>query len=605
MVLAAVLAVVVAVLALEVAVAPPAAGQVGDERIPQYDVTLTVGPDGTLTVEEDITYDFAGAEDRHGILREIPVRLRYDGGHDRVYPLEVVSVEGSPGTPDDYRVETAGGLKVIRIGDPDETVTGVHRYRITYRVEGALNGFDDHDELYWNAVGAHWGVPVDRGTARVVVPGAIQRVACFTGPTGSSLPCEQAAVDGATASFVQTGMGAYEALTVVVGVPKGVVPAPAPVLEERWTPARAFSLTPVTGALTGGLLALVVALFGRLLWRRGRDRRFVGSPVDVAFGTASGTDEAVPLMERPVTPVEFVPPDGVLPGQVGTLIDERANPLDVTATVVDLAVRGYLRIEEIPKEGWFGKDDWRLVRLDRGADPRGGLRRYERLLLDGLFEGGAEVRLSELRNTFAPRLKKVQDALYQDVVDQGWFAGRPDQVRSRWTASGVGVALLGAGLVWLAARYTTFGLVPVPVVLAGLLLLAGHRWMPRRTARGTGTLRRVQGFRRLIEESEAERARFAEQRNLFSEYLPFAVVFGATEKWARAFAGLDGELPETAWYGGRGGVFNAHSFADSVDSFTVSTAGTIASTPSGSGSSGFGGGGSSGGGGGGGGGGSW
>ena len=128
--------------------------------------------------------------------------------------------------------------------------------------------------------------------------------------------------------------------------------------------------------------------------------------------------------------------------------------------------------------------------------------------------------------------------------------------------------------------------------------------MPRRTARGTAALRRVLGFRRFIDESEAERARFAERTNLFSEYLPYAIVFGCTEKWARAFAGLDGELPDISWYGGHG-VFTASSFSESMDGFAVTTAGTMTSTPSGSGSSGFGGGGSSGGGGGGGGGGSW
>jgi len=145
--------------------------------------------------------------------------------------------------------------------------------------------------------------------------------------------------------------------------------------------------------------------------------------------------------------------------------------------------------------------------------------------------------------------------------------------------------------------------VALPFVVGGLLLIVGAKRMPRRTAKGTGVLRRVQGFRRFIDESEKERARFAEQQHLFSEYLPYAIVFGATERWARAFAGLDGELPQPSWYGGSG-TFTAIGFSHSIDGFAVTTAGTITSTPSGSGSSGFSGG-FSGGGGGGGGGGSW
>ena len=48
---------------------------------------------------------------------------------------------------------------------------------------------------------------------------------------------------------------------------------------------------------------------------------------------------------------------------MGLLVDERADTLDVTATIIDLAVRGYLSIEEVPKTGWFGRRDWRLTRL--------------------------------------------------------------------------------------------------------------------------------------------------------------------------------------------------------------------------------------------------
>jgi uncharacterized membrane protein len=137
------------------------------------------------------------------------------------------------------------------------------------------------------------------------------------------------------------------------------------------------------------------------------------------------------------------------------------------------------------------------------------------------------------------------------------------------------------------------------------VLLAGAHDMPHRTAKGTGTLRRVLGFKTFIEESEKDRARFAEQQNLFSEYLPYAIVFGAVHKWARTFEGLAAQPPDTtSWYHGSQ-VFTALAFANAIDGFTVTTAGTIsAAAPSSSGGSGFSGG-FSGGGGGGGGGSSW
>jgi uncharacterized protein (TIGR04222 family) len=586
---------------LPLLVAPAAAAQIGSERITSYAVDIKVETTGSLLITETIDYDF-GFSPHHGIYRDVPVRLDYDSRYERIYPLHVLSVLGSPGTPDKYALETNNAFKRIKIGDAKKTITGAHTYTIAYRVGAALNGFDDHDELYWNAIGNEWSVPIERATVHVTTPSAITEVACFGGGTGSRLACDTAGHGPDTADFSEGRRGPGQGMTVVVGFAKGAVPTPVPVLDERWNFARAFSATPATLGTTFALLVAIVGGFARLAWRTGRDRQFTGSAVDAAFAT-EGEEEQVPPSFRAFggteVPVEFVPPDNLRPGQVGTLVDEAATTLDVTATIVDLAVRGYLRIDEIEKKGWFGKPDWTLTKLKAGD----GLLSYERTLLDGLFQKGDEVKLSALRNTFATKLHKVQDALYDDVVAEGWFVGRPDKVRLRWRVIGWITFSLSLVALVVVAGLTHAGLVALPFVVGGLLLIVGAKRMPRRTAKGTGVLRRVQGFRRFIDESEKERARFAEQQHLFSEYLPYAIVFGATERWARAFAGLDGELPQPSWYGGSG-TFTAIGFSHSIDGFAVTTAGTITSTPSGSGSSGFSGG-FSGGGGGGGGGGSW
>ena len=130
------------------------------------------------------------------------------------------------------------------------------------------------------------------------------------------------------------------------------------------------------------------------------------------------------------------------------------------------------------------------------------------------------------------------------------------------------------------------------------------RQMPARTAKGTAMLRRIRGFRRVIATAEQHMARWAEEENVFTRYLPYAIVFGLTEKWAKAFEDLGIQPDTSSWYVGPR-MFTAMAFADSIDGFATTTGGTLASTPASSGSSGFGGGGFSGGGGGGGGGGSW
>jgi hypothetical protein len=594
------LSLVVIGVAAVLATAGPARAQ-GTEQIQRYDVDIQIRHDDSLRITETIDYDF-GSEEHHGIFRDVPTTLRFDDTYDRAYPLTVDSVQASGGASSDFATEgLSGGLTRIKIGDPDRTTTGRHTYTIVYEVAGALNGFDGHDELYWNAIGPDWEVTIAQANVTVTAPGSITQVACFHGPYSATLPCERAKARGDRAVFAQTQLYPYNGMTVVVALPKGLVAEPAPILQERWSLVSAFRLNGGTGAASGGLLALVVAGFAALVWTRGRDRRYRGSPVDQVMGNPTGEDQAVPLLEgKRSAPVEFAPPEGLRPGQVGTLIDEQANTLDVTATIVDLAVRGFMLIQELPKEGWFGKPDWTLIRLEKPEDE---LLTYERGLLNGLFRDGTEVTLSSLRATFAERLEGVEESLYVDAVKRGWFSKRPDKVRSSWSGRGVLLFLLGCALTFVLARWTHWGLLGLPVIIAGLLLMVGAKRMPARTAKGTAMLRRVRGFRTVIEKAETNMSRWAEEEGVFTRYLPFAVVFGCTERWAKAFEGL-GQTPDTSWYVSDH-PFAFTTFAHSVDGFSVSTGGTIASTPSGSGSSGFSGGGFSGGGGGGGGGGSW
>lgn len=579
----------------------PAWAQSG-ETIHRYAIRIEILADGDLRVEERIDYDF-GSEPRHGIFRTIPTRSYVDETYDRVMPIEDVVVE-SPTAPTDVEVTHEGASTVIRVGDPDVEITGRHEYTLRYRVEGSLNAFDDHDELYWNAIGLEWEAPVEDARVVVVAPASITRVTCYQGYQGSVEPCATARVAGQEARFVAgRALQPYEGLTVVVAIPKGAVPEPRPILVERWSVSRAFSLNGGTIVAAAAVLAFAAFALWQLWSREGRDRRFLGSPVDQVLGTRTGEDESIPLGEGDAeAPVEFAPPEDIRPGQVGTLLDERANVIDVTATIVDLATRGFLVIEEIPDRGLFSKADWELTRTDRGVD---GLLAYETRLLDGLFRDGPVVKVSELKTTFAERLHGVEQSLYADAMRQKWFRTRPDHVRTRWAGRGVLLLLAGAGLTFVLAMWTHFGIVGIPVIVAGIALAILARSMPARTAKGTAMVRRVRGFRRVIETAEVHMARWAEQENVFTRYLPYAIVFGLTHKWAKAFQDLGLAADTSSWYVGPH-PFTAAAFADSIDGFAVTTGGTLASTPASSGSSGFGGGGGfSGGGGGGGGGGSW
>mgnify|MGYP001265686027 CR=1 FL=1 len=574
----------------------------GDEWIRSYDVLIQIEADGSLLIEETINYDF-GNEVRHGIYRYVPRRYEYNADYERVTPLKWLDVEGSAGTPDDWKREATDWFDAIRIGDPDETITGLHSYTIRYRVEGALNGFAEQDELYWDAVGTDWGVEIERVTVRVETPGDVLGVACQADYTNNSGPCRAATKSGSVATFAADFLYPYQGITVVVGMAKGLVAEPAPILDKIWKLEKAFAITPLTLGLGGIVLAGVLVGLGRLFWLRGRDRRFAGGAVEAAFGEAGQAVETVPMFDRTPTPVEFAPPEGLRPGQMGTLLDEAANPVDVTATLIDLATRGYLQIEEIEKENKKSKPNWLLRKV---KEPDAELKEYEALLLEHLLEGKNEVGLESLKQKFAERLNEVQDALYEDVVAEGWFARRPDKARTKWQLLGLGGMLIAGAVVAAAALLTKLALVATPLVLGGLLLLLGAGRMPRKTAGGYGIMQRSLGFKRMIETAETRSAEFAEKQNLFTEYLGYAVVFGCTEKWAKAFAGLaDAPGGYGTWYVA-GSTLHMTSLVGALDSFSSVASSTISAATASTGGSGFsGGGGSVGGGFGGGGGGSW
>jgi len=232
---------------------------------------------------------------------------------------------------------------------------------------------------------------------------------------------------------------------------------------------------------------------------------------------------------------------------------------------------------------------------------------YESTLLDALFSGRTEVRLSELKDTFYAELQRVQNKLYDDVVEQGWFTRRPDSVRSTWKVAGFGVLVAGVVLTYLLAKHTHLGLVGLAVALLGLVLIPLSRFAPARTGKGSAALARVLGFRQYIATAEAGQLKFEEATDVFSRYLPFAIVFGLTERWAAVFGNIAANTTNGAglgWYTGPVG-WSPLYFGDSFASFTSSVSSAVVSTPSASGGSGFSGGGFSGGGGGGGGGGSW
>jgi uncharacterized membrane protein len=550
--------------------------------ISSFDAVIQIETDGRLVVTETLAVDF-GFLERHGIFRDIPVQYEWPQGvrKIRVYELQVLSVTDAAKKAWKYESYGNGANVEIKIGDPDRTVTGRQTYVITYVVKGALNAFSDHDELYWNATGNEWPALISRATATVRAPAAPTRTSCFVGPVGSTAPCTNGAPQSSGSLYTSPrALIPGEGLTVVYGLRKGVVPEPKPILQDRPREIEEFfDLTPFWLALAA---FVAVGGAGWVFWRwytAGRDER-----------------------EHETIVPEFEPPEKIRPAEIGVLVDESADTLDVTATIVDLAVRGYLTITEIPKEGLFGSRDWTLTRKKPTDD---ALLEYERTILDGLFATGDEVKLSALRRHFYVTLAAAEKQLYKDTTSRGWFPADPSRVRATYAVAGVMFIFLAVIVTGALGFVAGGGVVGLAGLVPAIALLALSPVMPRKSKTGAELHRRALGFKQYMVVAEKDRQAFAEKEHIFAEYLPYAIVYQCVDQWAKAFEGIDLREATSGWYAGNNlATFSAMNMSRDLSSFSQQVSSAIASTPGGSGSSGFSGG-SSGGGGGGGGGGSW
>jgi hypothetical protein len=559
--------------------------------IASFHSDIKINTDSSLLVKEDIRVDF-GTLQKHGIFRTIPEQYRYDSTHDRFLAVSLKSV--TDGTRSiTYSDRTESGSKVIKIGDPNRTVTGSNHYVITYSVLNAMDAFADHDELFWNIDGALWPVPKQSVSATVTFPqGSFQKAACYQGRSGSREGC--ASTNGAgSATFTSTRqLGSGEQMSAVTALKKGAVDVPPPYLKarDRQFPQDAFDVNPLTVAATALILLAGLGFIFWNWWVHGRDRAYLTQ----YYLTNDPSQHAAPLFQREAIAVEFEPPQKLRPAQLGLILDELADTKDVTATIVDLAVQGHLTISEVQ-----GEKDWLLTKKDGNKSV---LLPYEKTILDGLFNGMDKVNLSDLKIVFHPTLRKAESEVIDDAMVRKFFTTKPDAARALWGCSALAGIAVACGLTYWLGVHLGWGLVGLAFLIVSMVALVGSRFMPQRTAAGREVMMHALGFRLYMTTAEKYRQQFAAKAQIFTQLLPYAIVFGSVSLWAKAFEGIDTSATNN-WYIGAQ-PFQAGLLAGNLESMNSSISSAIASSPASSGgSSGFSGG--SGGGGGGGGGGSW
>ena len=533
--------------------------------IERFDAEVVVARDATIEVTETVRARFTGAW--NGLYRTIPVAYRtpQDFGY-RLF-LEPLAVTDGAGRPLRWQANSERHYRKFKIWIPnaqDAARTVVFRYRVA----NALRFFTDHDELYWNVTGDEWDVPIEAASARVRLPaGATDlRSLAFTGSYGSRAQDADVRTLGDGVDIdMRRPLAFHEGLTAVVGWSKGAV-------EEPGVLARALLFLRANWLFTVPLA--VFALMLRLWYTRGRDPRL-----------------------RPIVP-RYEPPDGLSPAETGTLVDNRADLRDITATLVDLAVRGFLVIEERDREGLLGLWSSKDFTLRRQKAQPGDLKPHERAVLDGIFSGrGDAVELSDLKNEFYQELPGIRDRIFGALVGRGYYARRPDQVRTTYwvLAAIVGVAAFLAAALAANGGVDILGAPPITIFVAGALsgaVVFAFGWvMPARTAAGAQALEGVLGFEEFLARVESDRiARVEKTPAMFEKFLPFAMALGVEHQWARAFEGICQKPPD--WYRGASvSDFRPGLFADRLGGMSRSAAAVMASTPRSAGGSGFGGGG--------------
>jgi Predicted membrane protein (DUF2207) len=558
------------VLAIILAVALPAAAK--SWRVSNFQDTITVNADGSALVNETITLKFVG--EWHGIHRTIPIEYPGPNGTNYQLFVTITSVTDENGGKLKYDSSTSGAFRDLKIYIPD-AVDATRTVEIAYRVRNGTRFFDGYDEFYWNVTGNDWPVPVDHAAASVRFPASASeslRAQAFTGVYGSTGHDATANVNGSDVEFATTSpLPMRGGMTIDVYIPKGILKEPGRLTKLFW----------FIGGNPAVFLPLVtLAVMLPLWWYKGRD----------------------PDPGMSVAPM-YDPPPGISPAECGTLLDDRIHPRDITSTIVDLAVRGFIKIEETDESGLlFHHKDYIFHLLKKREDWQ-GLAPHERVMMENIFAGDAtDTRLSSLKNRFYTAVPVVRTDIMSALKQKGIYALDPESANGYSAGAAICILVPFAVLQFLGwvDFFSSVPMAIVSVLIAAVIWWLFARVMTAKTLQGSRVHTAVLGFQEFMNRVDGERLKTMPS-NTFEKFLPYAMALGVEHHWAQAFAGIVKDPP--SWYVGPGygyGMgFNPIFFSSSMHGMATDMHQVFVSAPRasstgsgwGGGSGGFGGGG--------------
>lgn len=581
-----------------------------DYIIKKYDINIDVKENNSYNITENIEAYFN--IDKHGIFRKLPLKnkiIRQDGttatNHAKVTNIKV---------SDNYTLSNENGYKVIKIGDPNYTLTGKKDYKISYTYNIGKDTGKGYDELYFNLIGTEWDTSIDNITFYITMPKEFEssKLGFTTGEKNSIDTSNiEYTVDGKTITGkLNKKLNANEALTIRLELPEGY-----------FTNANEINVYTIICIIIP-LLLLAISWYK---WDK------------------HGKDDIV------VETVEFYPPEGFNSTEVGFLYKGRAEPKDVTSLLIYLANKGYIKIEDKDKEYVIKK-----VKDYDGNNPN------ELTFMQGLFKNERiEVTKDMLYNDFYItnntilqniNNKNNKEKLFDKTATKNKpvillmiilciiitfglpmyeYAGIEETLNTLMvvgiysifylilTSEKIGkiiriifiafitlhlALMLSTTSLYQAIQYNGYYLITIIIGLISIIgMIIFFKIMKKRTKFGTEMLGKIQGLKTFLETAEKENleALVAKEPTYFYNILPFTYVLGVSDKWIKKFEDINLQAPD--WYDSNR-PFDYNNFNHFMDSTYASANSAMVSSPSSDSSSG---GGFSGGGSGGGGGGSW
>jgi uncharacterized membrane protein len=532
------------------ALAASASAQPHNWRVSDFNDTISIASDGKTLVSEKITLTFIGQW--HGIHRTIPVEYPGPQGTNYTLFVEVMSVTDENGNKLKYDSTKSGNYRDLKIYIPGAVDT-TRVVNIDYSVRNAVRFFDNYDEFYWNVTGNDWPVPIDHASAFVALPenaaGGL-RAQAFTGAYGSKQSEATAEVKGAdVVSETISALPMRGGLTIDVYIPQGILKPPSALTKFFW--------------FLGGNPILFLPLFT--------------CAVMFALWYSVGRDPDPGVSVAP----QYEPPKGMCPAEAGTLLDDAIHPRDITSTIVDLAVRGYIKIEEkVDTFLVFHHKDYLFHLLKPREQWSTDLTPHERVMLENIFVSGNETRLSDLKNRFYAVIPIVRQDIMSALKSKGIYALDPESANGYSIAAGIAIAILVVAVQvmgWMNLFYS------IPLVIGSVLVSAVIWWlfarqMTAKTVAGARTRIAVLGFQEFMNRVDTDRIKRMPP-DTFEKFLPYAMALGVEHHWAQAFDGIIKDPP--SWYVSPNGYvgFSPLFFSSSMHSMATDMHQVFTSAP--------------------------